>query len=248
MIWALVITILISSMTGDSPLLLPESEKIVKKHVVDKEKQEKLLQLIDDAKLERKSFSKADEKRSKELNKLFQVREAKQADFDNLIAAFIASRKKMQAASLNLIFESQNLISETEWDNMKPDYHEGLNKLDKRSKKVANQVRKSFDTLEKSINTSIDDNSKKETVIKTLKDFETNLFDMVESYQKVIIDENSFVFQYQVEKQQLIDLQEEHSKNLENLLIAYTNLHFVAVENTNEDEWKKIRKKLTLPI
>ena len=247
MIWALIFTVLISTM-GDSPLLLPDSKKLVKKHVVDKDKQAKLLELIEDAKEERKSFAKADKKLSKDFNKLYQAKDAKRAEFDSLIVKFIISRKKMQAASLNLTYESQNLITLKEWGKMKPDYREGLKKLDERSKKEAKQLRKRFDKLENSIENFVDDNSKNMAILQALNDFETTLFDLFENYRKVMLDENSIVYQYRVEKQQLIDMQEEHSKNLENLLTAYTNLHFVAVENTNEQEWKKIRKNLTLPI
>lgn len=247
MIWALIFTVLFSVM-GNSPLLLPNSKKLVKKHVVDKEKQAKLLELIKDAKTERKSFAKVDKKLSKEFNKLYQARDTKRAELDDLLVRFITSRKEMQAASLSLIYESQNLISEKEWAKLKPDYREGLEKLDKKSKKEAKQVRKGFDKLENSIENFVDDNSKKELIILALNNFETTLFDLFATYRKVMLDENSIVYQYHIEKQQLIDMQKEHSKNLEDLLIAYTNLHFVAVENTNEQEWGKIKSKLKLPI
>ena len=247
MIWALIFAILINTM-GDSPLLLPESKKIVKKHVVDKEKQAKLLDLIEDTKEERKSFAKADKKLSKEFNKLDQARDAKRAEFDSLIVKFITSKKEMQAANLNLIYESENLITEKEWENMKPDYLVGLKKLEKRSKKEVDQMRKVFNTLEKSIKTSIDDKSNSDAILLTLNNFESSLFDLYEMYQKAMLDENSIVYQYHIEHQQLIDMQEKHSENLKKLLAAYTNLHFVAVENTNEEEWKKIKTKLKLPL
>lgn len=247
MIWALIFTILFNAM-GGSPLLLPDSKKFVKKHVVDKEKQAELLELIEAAKKEREFFTKADKKLSKEFNNLYQAREAKRDEFDKLIVIFIDSRKKMQAASFKLIYESENLITDKEWEKMKPDYVQGLKKLDKKSKKEVDQIRKAFDTLEKSIKTFVEDKSKSDAILLTLNKFESSLFNLFETYQKAMLDENSIVYQYHVEKHQLIDMQEKHSKNLEKLLIAYTNLHFVAVENTNEEEWKKIKTKLKLPI
>ena len=247
MIWALIFMILINTM-GDSPLLLPESKKIVKKHVVDKGKQAKLFELIEDAKKERESFTKADKKLSKDFNNLYQLRETKRAEFDELIVRFINSRKEMQAASLNLIYKSENLITEKEWEKMKPDYVEGLKKLEKRSKKEVDQIRKAFNTLEKRIKTSVDDKSNSDAILLTLNNFESSLFDLFEMYQKTMLDENSIVYQYHVDHQQLVDMQRKHSENLKNLLIAYTNLHFVALENTNEEEWKKIKTKLKLPL
>ena len=154
----------------------------------------------------------------------------------------------MQALSLNLIYESQNLITEEEWGKMKPDYLKELKKLDKRSRKEAKQVRKRLDKLEKSIITSVNDKSKSENIIQSLNDFENSLFHLFGTYRNVMLDENSIVYQYHIEKQQLIDMQEKHSENMENLLITYTNLHYVVVENTNEQEWEKIRKELTLPL
>lgn len=67
MIWALIFSILISVMGGDSPLLLPNSNKLVKKYVVDREKQTKLLRLIKNVKKERKSFAKDDKNSQKIL-------------------------------------------------------------------------------------------------------------------------------------------------------------------------------------
>ena len=131
---------------------------------------------------------------------------------------------------------------------MKPDYLKELKKLDKRSRKEAKQVRKRLDKLEKSIITSVNDKSKSENIIQSLNDFENSLFHLFGTYRKVMLDENSIVYQYHIEKQQLIDKQEKHSENMENLLITYTNLHYVVVENTNEQEWEKIRKELTLPL
>ena len=145
MIWALIFSVLIATLTGgDSPYLLPKMDNIIKKHVQDDVRKDTLLLLIKETKIERKAFVKADKKLSKELNDLAQSRESTRQDFDNLIQRSHESRKKSNSANLKFINEAQKLITEAEWANMKPDFKKSILKLDKRMQKGTKQIEKAF--------------------------------------------------------------------------------------------------------
>ena len=63
-----------------------------------------------------------------------------------------------------------------------------------------------------------------------------------------MLDENSIVYEYTIEKQQIIDIQNKHTKILNEALSGYTDLHFTLVDVTTEKEWKKLWSKLKLPF
>ena len=63
-----------------------------------------------------------------------------------------------------------------------------------------------------------------------------------------MLDENSILYQYKVEKQQIIDLQKELDHNVKKVIEEAVDLHFILVENTTENEWKKIKGNLKSPF
>ena len=249
MIWALIFSVLIAILTGgDSPYLLPKMDSIIKKHVQDDVRKDTLLLLIKETKIERKAFVKADKKLSKELNDLAQSRESTRQDFDNLIQRSHESRKKSNSANLKFINEAQNLITEAEWANMKPDFKKSILKLDKRMQKGAKQTEKAFNKLEKKILNTINDIDKANKVKEALHNCEKSIITTLTEYRTKMLDENSILYQYKVEKQQIIDLQKQHDNNIKKVIEEAADLHFILVENTTENEWNKIKGNLKSPL
>ena len=99
MIWALIFGMLISALGGNSPLLLPNIDKLAKKHIEDKARKDDMLLLIKEAQKQRKAFAKTDKKISKELDKVFALRESSRQDFTILIDKWNESREETQAAN-----------------------------------------------------------------------------------------------------------------------------------------------------
>ena len=207
-----------------------------------------MLILIKEAQTQRKAFAKKDKKISKEFNKVFALRESSRQDFTILIDKWTESREEMQAANRKLIHESQNLITEQEWEKMKPDFKEGIEKLDKRATKNKKQLDKAFIKMESKFKKSIKDDERSQKAIQALNAFKLSVYDIMKLYREQMLDENSIVYEYSVEKQQIIDIQDKHSKTLNEVLAIYTDLHFTLVEVTTENEWKKLKGKLKLPI
>ena len=127
---------------------------------------------------------------------------------------------------------------------MKPDFKEGIEKLDKKATKKRKQVDKAFIKMESKFKKSIEDDEKSQKAIQTLSAFKVSVFNTVNSYSEQMLDENSIVYEYSVEKQQIIDIQDKHTKILNEALSGYTDLHFILVDVTTEKEWKKLKSKL----
>ena len=247
MIWALIFAFLLA-IFGGSPVLLPNMDKLAKEHIEDKDRKDDMLLLIKEAQKQRKAFAKKDKKISKEMNKVFALRESSHQDFTILIDKWIESREEMQAVNQKLIYESQNIITEQEWKNMKPDFKKGIEKLDKQATKKRKQVDKAFIKMESKFKKTIEDDEKSQKAIQTLNAFKVSIDNTMNGYSEQMLDENSIVYEYTIEKQQIIDIQDKHTKILNEALSGYTDLHFTLVDVTTEKEWKKLQSKLKLPF
>ena len=102
--------------------------------------------------------------------------------------------------------------------------------------------------MESKFKKSIEDDERSQKAIQALNAFKLSIYDNMKLYRKQMLDENSIVYEYSVEKQQIIDIQYKHSKTLNEALSSYTDLHFKLVDVTTEKEWKKIQSKLKLPF
>ena len=231
----------------ESPFLLKNSDKLIKKHIVDQSRKEKLLIHINEAKDQRKLFVKNDKKLTKKINKLYKLRETTSQEFADLIDQSTSSRKQMQEANFKLTMESQDLITEFEWENIKPDFKKGMMKIAKKISKSKISTNKSFDKIEAKFKKTIKDEQKAKDATKALKDFKVSVNNMFEEYKNEILSESSILYELIVEEQMVIKLQKNHMQNIENVLNAYANLHAVLVASTTEKEWKKLYRSFKLP-
>ena len=110
--------------------MLPGSSKLIKKHVLETERKDQLLELVRISQKERKTLWKETKTLTKELNGLYSARDSKKDDFDALFADYALIRKNSQEANLKLTVKSQELITEQEWQNMRVDFRKEMAKLD----------------------------------------------------------------------------------------------------------------------
>ncbi|GAH00714.1 unnamed protein product, partial [marine sediment metagenome] len=225
MIWALIFAFLAATL-GGSPLLLPNIDKLAKEHIEDKDRKDNMLILIKEAQTQRKAFAKKDKKISKQLNKVFALRESSRQDFTILIDKWNESREELQAVNQKLIYDSQNIVTEQEWENMKPDFKEGIEKLDKQTTKKRKQLDKAFIKMESKFKKTIEDDEKSQKAILMLNAFKVSIHNTMNGYSEQMLDENSIVYEYTIEKQQIIDIQDKHAKILNEALSSYIDLHF----------------------
>ena len=87
-----------------------------------------------------------------------------------------------------------------------------------------------------------------EVIIEQINDIRSMSISMLYEYRQEIQNENSILYQYQVDRNRIEELQSDHDNNIKKILYSYKDLYFIAVENTNEEEWGKISNKFKLPI
>ena len=120
----------------ESPLLRKETDKLVKKHVVDETRKERMLSHLDEGHKARKEFVKEDIKLTKEFDKLYKLRESNENELSELVDQYTKARNRMQEVNREVSVKAQDLILDNEWEQIQPGMIKGMKKSIKRQLKI----------------------------------------------------------------------------------------------------------------
>ena len=240
MIWTLAFVILMNILGGDSPFMVKDMDKHVKNHVADKESKEKVLNYLDEAKKIRKKTVKSNKSLIKEFTKLEKSRDTKQNDFDILIDKIIESQKKSQETNVTTIQNSQNYITEDEWNAIKVDIGEDFDKSDKKRAKGIKKLNKEFDKWKDKISKNIADKDNREEAIVAIEKLRNTYIDTKKRIQDELINSNSIIYHYKAQEEKLMALQENYLVWIKDVFDTGAATHLKLVELTTPEEWKKI--------
>ena len=232
----------------ESPLLLKETDKLVKKYVVEETRKERMLSLLDEGHKARKAFVKEDSKLTKEFDKLYKLKASNENELSELVDQYTKARIRMQEVNLEVSVKAQDLILDTEWEQIQPGIIKGMKKVGKDLSKSKSKVEKSFRKDEKVFQKAIEDPVKLESIIKASKEFESALYSLLDKQTEMINDENSVLYKLRVEEKEIIALQAKQTQEIESLLNQYVDFHQVLVKNTTEKEWNKIKSSIEFPL
>ena len=243
MIWiALFFAIIFGASSSTS--LVPNLDKHVKKHVVDKSSKKQVLEFVKEDQKQRKSTYKVQKKNLKELGTLFASRDATREDFENVFVKINDERQKLQAADVTVKLETQNFIEAEEWDLIVIDVKKDFTKIRKKAKKNMTKLAHKFDKFEEELNEIIvDENSKKEAQA-ALINFENQFSDNLKAFGEYIDDANSIIYKHKTTSEELSEVQDKANVLRKEIFQTYAETHSKLVENTTEEEWKPLAKKM----
>jgi len=241
MIWALVITLLVTILGGDSPFMVPKLDNYVKTHVVDDSRKDEIIILLKDAKKKRKEVTKVNKKLLKELTKLSLSRETKQADFDQLLKKILEAQTESQKANISVTRKAQESITPEEWAAIEADIAKSLKKSDKKRTKQAAKVEKRFLKWENIISKHIADEQKSKQAVESIDKFKTVYLRNYKIIQDELVNNKSIMYQYKASESELISLQKEFVNLIKEVYQTSVSAHFELVELSTPEEWKKIK-------
>ena len=226
---------------GDSPFVIPHLDKYVKTYVVDDSEKQIVLDLLKDAKSERKEVSKTNADYLKELQKLTVSREATPEKFDDLAKRMGVFNKEAQKENLNVTREVQKHITAEEWKIIQISIAEDLEKSDKDKVKHIKQLEGAFDKWIAKINKTIIDEDKRKAAVESVEELRKINLANYKEIQIEFLNKNSAAFKYKATESELTELQNELIGLIEEVYDANTKTHFDLVKATTEEEWKKIQ-------
>ena len=227
-----------------SSTVIPNLDKHVKKHVVEKARKDQVLVFIKEDLKQRKSTQKIQMKSVKELGTLFMSRNTTQEDFDNIFLKILDERHKLQAADTKLKLEIQEYIEADEWNHIVAASKNDYTKTEKKTKKNMTKLANNFNKFKEDVNLIVmDENSKKE-VLAALVSFEQMFSDNLKAVGEYIDDESSILYKHKTTSEEIIEVQEKADILRKEIFQTYAETHFILVEYTTEEEWKPLSKQI----
>ena len=240
MIWTLAFLLLLAIIGGDSPFMVKNLDKYVKKHVVDDTKKDKVLDYLKEAKAVRKKTVKANKNLFKEFGKFEKSREATKEDFETIGSKMMEGQKISQSSNIKAIQNAQNYITVDEWKAIQEEIDINFNKSSKKRKKNLAKLEKQFIKWEEKINNTIADNEKRKLAISAIERLKTTYINNKEQVQKELLNHNSIIYKYKASEPELKEVQEKYLKWAQEVFDVAIATHFELIELTTPEEWKKI--------
>ena len=111
--------ILASTLFGsESAFFNPATREDVKKYILDKDRQDELLNLMKIYEKDLRTDRKREEKLEKALEKLFAVRNSQMSDFHSVFDDYMQSRELRQLSYIKSVLRAKSIITDTEWSNI----------------------------------------------------------------------------------------------------------------------------------
>ena len=155
MIWAILFSLIFGS--SESVLMNPKFNKHVRKHVEDKGRKHKILDLTKAFEKEAKSQRKKEKKKVKEMNDLNTSRTTTAEEFEIFFDKLLNDKIELAHKRIVLRLAVQDQFERTEWDLLLADSKEVWAKDGKKRKKDINKLNKSFEKVETRIISKVSD-------------------------------------------------------------------------------------------
>ena len=242
MIWIVLFSLIFAATSSSS--VVPNLDKHVKKHVVEKSSKKQVLAFYKEDQKQRTSTQKVQKKHVKELGDLFMSRNTTMEDFEKVFTQMLDERHKLQTADVKIKLEIQNYINDNEWELIVIDAKKDFTKIRKKTKKQMTKLADKFNTFEEEVNIIIkDENSKKEAQA-ALNSLKQVLYDKLKAFGEYLDDDNSIVYKHKTTSEELLEIQDKANILRAEIFQTYAETHFKMVENTTEEEWKPLSKQI----
>ncbi|MCG8307253.1 MAG: hypothetical protein MI975_07650 [Cytophagales bacterium] len=120
MLWALLITLLVSKLSGgpEEIFLISGLDKEIKSHIADKERRNELLAISKAARKDIKSFGEIRKNKMKHMDKSGLSKDVSSEQLFELYNSYHEERLKMQAKLIDKRLEIQRLLTDIEWKHL----------------------------------------------------------------------------------------------------------------------------------
>ena len=250
MLWALLITLLITKLSGgpEEIFMVDDLKKEIKNNVTDQDRSKEILLLVKEAKTEIKTFGKLRKHKLKQLKKISQDRAVTTEELLNVFQEYFDARMAMQAKLIDDRLQIQELLNDEEWKQIiEPAVlpsEKAKKKIEKSESKENDKVEKFINDLKKEINNKLEEESKKKIINDKLDIFILTLKEFVEEGHKMNFEDNQLVRNKNASREDLEGFYQRHNALRMKGTKEYFNIREVALQNTNEKEWKAIIKSL----
>ena len=251
MLWVLLITLLIRTLSGgpEDVFLVPKLEKQLKTHVVDKGKRDELIQISKTAKSEIKTFKRHRKNKLKEIDILMKNRSVPSGTIYTVYESYQKKRVTLQMSLIDKRLRFQELFTDDEWDHI---IAKAVFPSDKKSDKAEKQDGKQdkvldeyFAKIKKEVEQHVSDPDKLNIIFSSMDEFQHTFDEFLEEGQNMNVHDSDILRNKHASREELEQFYDEQNALRNKGSQQYMDLRTVAIENTDEKEWKAIEKALS---
>lgn len=250
MLWAFLISLLIAKLSGgpEEIFMIPNLDKEIKSHIVDKERKSEILLVVKEAKKEIKAFEKLRKNKLKEIEKLGKSKEVPSGELLAIHKVYNDARLNMQSVLIDKRLKIQELIKDEEWEQLIENAvlpsEKSLKKIEKGESKEDDKVEKLLTNIEETIIKEIKEAERRQNLLTSLERFNTSIKEFVEETQKMNFKDNSIVRKKDTSRKELEDFYTAQNELRHKGTVEYFQLRDTVIQHTNDDEWKAIYKAI----
>jgi hypothetical protein len=234
---------------GPEQLFMAEDvKKGIKKHVVDKERRELLLEHISDGRKQIKAFNKRQEKLAAAVQKEILDKEGHDKRINHLLDSALDLRKQHQQRLIDDRLWIQENLSQQEWDLIVAKSAFPSDKDSSKNQKKRNKTQTSYkDYLAKvreTITASIADDGQREKALAAYQTFSDQHEEFVKMRTELDYENQEILRRQDLSRAELEDFYAQQDTLRQNTYKSFVDLFSSIKENSSEEEWGKIKKSL----
>lgn len=237
---------LLSLMLGDTtmPFLLPNEEKSIKKVIVDKERKKQLDFIAKGIESKEDQYKKNKKAYIKELEKLNLDRSATAEQFLEVTDQVYQVNKDAFDFMVKIRLTIGELISVEEWDAIIADGKKRYHKNKTKYEKAYPDFEKAINKISNSVEKVISDKEKAKLISTRIKKFSVLTLENSKQIAAYNIYDHPVLSNIKSTEEELKAIRPEILELRNQVVKEYIAIHNLIAENTTEEEWPKVVKKV----
>jgi hypothetical protein len=242
-------TILFTVLIGgtDTPFVIPDADKVIKKTVVDKDRRNEALFVVKAYKQEWKDLGKLKKNQAKQLSKFVKSYNTDVEVFNEVFSNFRKQRNQFNGILVDSRYKLQGVLTTEEWTELMEAAYASLEKNDKKFNKaeIKSELRsnKKLVKVGESIEAVFEEEDKK-IATQLLEEFEASIVNLLFENQNYRENVLKTLESKKATKEELAAVVNKVEKLRTETQDAFVNLYLGLTTISTEKEWPKLARQL----
>jgi len=217
---------------------------LIQQNVVGKDRQKKVLKILDEYNDQVKEIRKKEKDLFNLFKRISEDRNVSKEKLNNLFKSLISLKKQGANTWLHARKKTTTIITQAEFKQIIVMGTDNNKKAEKRNQKAADKRGKTLSSINTAIKETIADKKKREVALSAFNEFKTSFNLQFDTQTKINYKSDETLNNYNATDPQLQDFVKNIGKYYKDSFDAYQAFHFKLADQTTDQEWKTINKKV----
>jgi hypothetical protein len=223
---------------------IPQVEKLIKENVEDKDRKKEATTISKEYFKAVKKIRNEENKVIKELKKAAAIRSTTKEELNVLIDSISSIDLKGRQTWVKMRLEITKILTKEEFDKIIIAGTTEDKKVEKQNLKAKQKRDKAIQDIRVSLKEVITDQAKINNVLEDFQQYEDAVNDLFKMHDEINYKLDETLRKYDVSEEELQTIMENVGKYNDGVLNAFETFNFQLVEQTTDEEWENINKKV----